>query len=274
MRVVEIFDSIQGEGITVGRPSTFVRLAGCNLRCKWCDTKYAWDQEAGEEMTTDQILAQLVKQPNIVITGGEPLLQDLLELLRRIKQDCIWKHVTVETNCTIWEPELAFGKHKYYEDYFPYVETRTTLTTYGRCLIVFPTICLDLLSCSPLASGNASSLTSWSSRLYIRGIYPSATCTGECTSFHRYTYYSGNNRGGNDTMWQDYVMAFVGYLFAFALVPSVLGKHKPARWTCLMTFAGLVAIATAVGSLGLWQTLVADTITALLWLILLLQRRS
>ncbi|GBC60435.1 7-carboxy-7-deazaguanine synthase [Desulfonema ishimotonii] len=75
LRVNEIFYSIQGESTYVGRPCVFVRLTGCNLRCAYCDTRYAWD--AGEEMSVDRILMRVAAYdcPLVEITGGEPLLQ-------------------------------------------------------------------------------------------------------------------------------------------------------------------------------------------------------
>ena len=82
MRVAEIFRSIQGEGLLVGTPSTFVRLSGCNLRCSWCDTKFAsWEPE-GDSLTVDQIVNKVESlvpmnervQHHVVITGGEPMI--------------------------------------------------------------------------------------------------------------------------------------------------------------------------------------------------------
>jgi len=100
MKVSEIFYSLQGEGLFVGRPSVFVRLAGCPLRCRWCDTKYAWDSRSGREMNTQQILEQVNlysdKTRAVVITGGEPMIQDgLAELTQRLKADRM--HITIET---------------------------------------------------------------------------------------------------------------------------------------------------------------------------------
>lgn len=75
LQVCEIFASIQGEGSAQGRPCTFVRLAGCPLRCRWCDTAYA--REGGEAWTLDRILDRVQEEGLrlVEITGGEPLSQ-------------------------------------------------------------------------------------------------------------------------------------------------------------------------------------------------------
>jgi len=79
----EIFRSIQGEGVTAGTPSAFLRLALCNLACTWCDTTYTWDwrnhdydrevMEVAVEEVEQRILA--LRQNHLVVTGGEPLMQ-------------------------------------------------------------------------------------------------------------------------------------------------------------------------------------------------------
>ena len=76
MRVIEIFDSIDGEGIFVGGLATFIRLAGCNLRCSYCDTAYALSANSGIEMQTSEILdtVQKIGNRHITLTGGEPLI--------------------------------------------------------------------------------------------------------------------------------------------------------------------------------------------------------
>ena len=61
MRVIEIFKSIDGEGIRTGYPVTFTRLEGCNLRCSYCDTKYAYIDSAYTEMTPDEIVKQVCR---------------------------------------------------------------------------------------------------------------------------------------------------------------------------------------------------------------------
>ena len=97
-RVIEIFTSIQGEGEVIGIPSNFIRLATCNLRCVWCDTKYSW--EAGIEMSEEEIISKIRKDIKVTtITGGEPLLQNLLFLVRELKK--LGHKVIVETNGTI-----------------------------------------------------------------------------------------------------------------------------------------------------------------------------
>lgn len=76
MKIVEIFRSIQGEGTQAGRPCTFVRLGGCNLRCTWCDTPYA-QANAGEDRTVEQAVGRVLALGDglACVTGGEPLLQ-------------------------------------------------------------------------------------------------------------------------------------------------------------------------------------------------------
>lgn len=102
MKVVEIFDSIEGEGFRQGLPVTFIRLGGCNLRCPYCDTKYSWhDDGTWKDMSIEEIVKQ-VHFPNITITGGEPLIQDgIVSLIRTLVEDqgC---SINVETNGTVW----------------------------------------------------------------------------------------------------------------------------------------------------------------------------
>lgn len=75
MQVTEIFRSIQGESTYAGLPCTFVRLTGCNLRCRWCDTEYSF--HGGKKMSIDEALAEVKRLGGklVELTGGEPLLQ-------------------------------------------------------------------------------------------------------------------------------------------------------------------------------------------------------
>lgn len=97
MKVIEIYKSLQGESYFSGLPCIFVRTAGCNLRCFYCDTKYAY--KSGKVLSTSAILSEIKKYKIklVEITGGEPLLQSDLNLLanRLIKSGYF---VLVETN--------------------------------------------------------------------------------------------------------------------------------------------------------------------------------
>lgn len=103
--VVEVFESIQGEGSFMGLGATFIRLAGCNLSCPWCDTKYAFDDKAARMLDATEILTTWkFTQPIVVITGGEPTLYDLGPLVRALKEQ--GRFVTLETNGTNLVPEV------------------------------------------------------------------------------------------------------------------------------------------------------------------------
>lgn len=75
LQILEIYRSLQGEGLRAGRPCTLVRLAGCNLRCTWCDTPQAWS--GGRSMPGADVLARVadLATPLVLVTGGEPLMQ-------------------------------------------------------------------------------------------------------------------------------------------------------------------------------------------------------
>jgi len=107
MRITEIFYSLQGEGFLAGVPSMFVRLVGCPLRCRWCDTKYAWAKEAGVYYSIEKIL-QAVQQAQskfVVITGGEPMINpELPELIKSLKAR--GKHITIETAGITFTPDM------------------------------------------------------------------------------------------------------------------------------------------------------------------------
>jgi 7-carboxy-7-deazaguanine synthase len=99
LKINEIFYSIQGESSFAGYPCVFIRLTGCNLRCSYCDTRYAYDD--GEEMSIESII-NTVKKYNcnrVEITGGEPLLQEETADLSRKLLDHNYR-VWIETNGT------------------------------------------------------------------------------------------------------------------------------------------------------------------------------
>jgi organic radical activating enzyme len=105
--VNEIFQSIQGEGATIGKLSVFIRLNGCNLNCCWCDTKYTWHKDHLEkpdkydEIDLGKLICQTYPQTkNIIFTGGEPLLQEMAidKLIRQFPIDYTFE---IETNGTL-----------------------------------------------------------------------------------------------------------------------------------------------------------------------------
>jgi 7-carboxy-7-deazaguanine synthase len=106
LNVMEIFHSIDGEGIRAGELTTFIRLAGCNLACKYCDTAYSINPKREAFMKMEVVdIADKVLYQNVTITGGEPLLQsEVVDLCIALSERGI--SVNVETNGTIVPPEV------------------------------------------------------------------------------------------------------------------------------------------------------------------------
>src|SRR6187455_1607070 len=97
LKITEIFHSLQGEARQVGLPTVFVRFTGCDLRCGYCDSAYAF--HGGRDFTRDEILAEIARHPAklVCLTGGEPMLQrELPELARELVAR--GHEVTVETH--------------------------------------------------------------------------------------------------------------------------------------------------------------------------------
>src|ERR1035437_3101773 len=105
MRIAEVFATIQGEGLLTGVPSLFIRVSGCNLRCRWCDTPYtSWAPE-GDEWTVDRLMEWARGFPayrHVVLTGGEPMLfPEIVPLSKELRQAGL--HITVETAGTVYQ---------------------------------------------------------------------------------------------------------------------------------------------------------------------------
>jgi len=137
-KVNETFESIQGEGLLTGALVTFIRLQGCNVGCDWCDTPKGHDVDSGHIMTVERILNATREYTNrhVVITGGEPTLQDLFPLLLCLLHELPKLHtIQIETSgvqgfripnayvrsrssaTTIWvtlspKPKLHYGIHR------------------------------------------------------------------------------------------------------------------------------------------------------------------
>lgn len=140
----EMYAGIQGEGIFVGSPTFFVRLAGCNLRCSYCDSKFTWEE--GISVNESLILQrfELSGMPSMTITGGEPLLQDLSELINHTN-----KRVFIETNGTVKIRSVLDFSYNVFFNVSPklsnsgqtllekYMETLSSYLYYGRCQLKF-----------------------------------------------------------------------------------------------------------------------------------------
>lgn len=111
MKVLEIFETVQGEGLHTGAPTTFVRFAGCKLHCSYCDTEYAWKgvdltklPNVGVPFILDKMIDINPNPKYVCITGGEPLQQDPKELFNLFQALQGWvggrglKEIVVETN--------------------------------------------------------------------------------------------------------------------------------------------------------------------------------
>ena len=86
--VMEHFYTLQGEGMHQGKAAYFIRLAGCDVGCVWCDVKESWDRTKYPDRTIEELLTEIRKTPArlVVITGGEPLMHDLGPLTEQLKQ--------------------------------------------------------------------------------------------------------------------------------------------------------------------------------------------
>ncbi|MCU0376448.1 MAG: 7-carboxy-7-deazaguanine synthase QueE [Chitinophagaceae bacterium] len=93
--VMEAFYTLQGEGAHTGRAAYFIRLAGCDVGCVWCDVKESWDAQKHPVLTVAEIVAQAAAHPArvAVITGGEPLMHDLGALTQALKQEGFTVHI-------------------------------------------------------------------------------------------------------------------------------------------------------------------------------------
>ncbi|MCT2399706.1 7-carboxy-7-deazaguanine synthase QueE [Novosphingobium mangrovi (ex Huang et al. 2023)] len=130
----ELFASLQGEGPSIGRPSTFVRLSRCNLACQWCDTAYTWRFEGdnrphrdtaaferkANQLSLDEtdVAGRIAALPpdRLVITGGEPLLQGaaLARMVAALNEQRPGMHIEIETNSTVApHPALDPLVHQY-----------------------------------------------------------------------------------------------------------------------------------------------------------------
>ena len=116
MFVNEIFTSIEGEGIRMGYPVTFIRLYGCNLNCSYCDTRYSCEGQDGTEMSVSEVIEKVKEAgvKRITLTGGEPLIhENVEELVDELLNEGF--EVNIETNGSI--------------DIYPYIKKLNVIIT-------------------------------------------------------------------------------------------------------------------------------------------------
>jgi len=96
--VIEEFYTLQGEGFHMGKAAYFIRIAGCDIACEWCDTKFSWNNQAEFLINTDDVIKRAIAKPAkaIVVTGGEPLQHNLNYLCAGLKKYQI--HTFLETS--------------------------------------------------------------------------------------------------------------------------------------------------------------------------------
>ncbi|MCX7862098.1 MAG: 7-carboxy-7-deazaguanine synthase QueE [Bacteroidales bacterium] len=125
--IAEEFYSLQGEGFHVGKAAYFVRLAGCDVGCHWCDSKPAWNMFPHQWTDVDEVIERIIKNPSnvVVITGGEPFSHNLNYFTNKLKYNHIQTHV--ETSGTepitgIWD-WISFSPkpwHRPLDEFFIY----------------------------------------------------------------------------------------------------------------------------------------------------------
>lgn len=145
-KVIEIFGSIDGEGKRTGQLATFIRLAGCNLRCIYCDTCYSFDVSKAQEMSLEDILKEVdnIGYHNITLTGGEPLVNKEGAMLL-IKALCEKGYqVNVETNGSIDLTEFVTKRYLNNWDVFFTVDYKTKYSLMNDRMNVKSFNCLDI----------------------------------------------------------------------------------------------------------------------------------
>lgn len=127
--VMEHFYTIQGEGAHTGRASYFIRTAGCDVECWWCDVKDSWDEEKHPKMKVSELVAEVKasKTEFVVITGGEPLLHDLFPLTKALKSLGVNIHIETSGSSPLsgdldWITLSPKRFKKPLDEVFPYVD--------------------------------------------------------------------------------------------------------------------------------------------------------
>ena len=127
--LMEDFYTIQGEGVHAGRPAYFIRTAGCDVGCWWCDVKESWDEDKHPRVATGEIVRRAGESgaPIAVITGGEPLLHDLEPLTLRLREEGLKVHIETSGSSPLsghldWVTFSPKRFKKPLEEIYPYVD--------------------------------------------------------------------------------------------------------------------------------------------------------
>ncbi len=127
--IMEHFYTIQGEGAHTGRAAYFIRTAGCDVQCWWCDVKESWEEEGHPVLKVSELLAAVrqSKAEFVVITGGEPLMHDLLPLTQALKREGIRTHIETSGSSPLsGDPDWITLSPKRFkkplDEIFPYVD--------------------------------------------------------------------------------------------------------------------------------------------------------
>lgn len=127
--IMEHFYTIQGEGAHTGRASYFIRTAGCDVECWWCDVKDSWDEEKHPKMKVNELVAEVKVSGTefVVITGGEPLLHDLFPLTKALKSLGVNIHIETSGSSPLsgdldWITLSPKRFKKPLDEVFPYVD--------------------------------------------------------------------------------------------------------------------------------------------------------
>ena len=127
--VMEHFYTIQGEGVHTGKPAYFIRTAGCDVNCWWCDVKDSWNESEHPSVRVGDLVEQASQSgaDMAVITGGEPLLHDLYPLTWRLKEAGMQTHIETSGSSPLsgyldWITLSPKRFKKPLDDIFPYVD--------------------------------------------------------------------------------------------------------------------------------------------------------
>jgi len=140
--VMEHFYTIQGEGAHTGQAAYFIRLAGCDVQCWWCDVKDSWDESKHPRIKTGEIVQDALKSGTklVVITGGEPLLHNLEALTIRLKQEGFQIHIETSGSSPLsgyldWITLSPKRFKKPLPEVFPYVDELKVIVLRNKDLI-------------------------------------------------------------------------------------------------------------------------------------------